>query len=245
MRLKDKVVLVTGASRGLGHALAVALAREGSKVTICARQAQALQRVKQELESQGTDALAIPADVGKSQDVERLVATTLLTYGQIDVLINNASILGPTPLPYLIDTPTEAFEELLRTNVLGPFMVTKAVLPGMIERGRGSIISVISEAGINAYANWGAYGASKAALELMTRVWAAELEGTGVRVTAVDPGEMDTAMHALALPEEDPTQYPKPEEVIDVFLWLASDESLDVTGRLFQAQEFKLGQSQS
>lgn len=182
--------------------------------------------------------MAVAADVGKRSDIERLAATALLKYDHIDILINNASILGPTPLPYLIDTSTDALEEVLRANFIGPFMLTKAVLPSMLERNQGLIINVISDAGIEAYQNWGAYGASKAALDHMTRVWARELAETNVRVNAVDPGDMDTDMHALAMPEEDPGQYPKPEEVVEVFLHLASNESNGVSGERFHAQEF-------
>jgi NAD(P)-dependent dehydrogenase (short-subunit alcohol dehydrogenase family) len=218
--------------------LALAFAREGAIVVICARHAKNLHHVEKELQAQGAEVLAITADVRNKRDVERLVSTTLLEYKRIDVLVNNASILGPTPLPYLIDTPTEAFEDVLRVNIVGPFMLTKTVLPSMVECDQGSIINVISDAGIEIYEGWGAYGTSKAALEHMTRVWAAELKETGVRVNSVDPGEMDTEMHALAMPEEDPLQYPKPEELVKVFLYLASDESKDISGQRFFAQEF-------
>lgn len=240
MRLRDKVALITGASRGLGRAVAVAFAREGASVAICARHVEDLHGVEEELRAQGAEVLAITADVGDKRDVERLVSATLLEYGRVDVLVNNASILGLTPLPYLIDTPTEVFAEVLQVNLVGPFMLTKAVLPSMVERDHGSIINVISDAGIEAYERWGAYGVSKAALEHMTQVWAAELKETGVRVNSVDPGEMDTQMHALAMPEEDPSHYPRPEKLVDVFLYLASDASKGISGRRFYAQEFSM-----
>ncbi len=237
--LEGKIALITGASRGLGRALALSYAREGAKLSICARESNSLNAVKREVEALGGEVLSISADVSERRGVERLVAETLLRYDHIDVLVNNASFLGPSPMPLLIDTPTDEYELVLRTNVLGPFMLAKAVLPSMIQRRQGSIINVISDAGIEAYENWGAYGASKAALLQMTRIWAAELKGTGVRVNAVDPGEMDTQMHALALPEEDPTTHPKPEEVVDVFLYLASDKSRRVNGRKLTAAEFE------
>ena len=238
MRLRDRVTLITGASRGLGRAIALAFAREGATVVICARHAENLHHVEKELRAHRAEVLAVPADVGDKRDVEQLVGTTLLEYGRVDVLVNNASILGLIPLPYLLDTPTEVFEDVLRVNVLGPFMLTKAVLPSMVERNHGSIINVISDAGIEAYERWGAYGVSKAALEHMTRVWAAELKETGVRVNSVDPGEMDTQMHALAMPEEDPSHYPRPETLVEVFLYLASDAAKGISGRRFYAQEF-------
>lgn len=238
--LEGKVALITGASRGLGRALAVAYAREGAKLSICARGSSALNATRSEIEALGGEVVAISADVSERLDVERIVATTILRYDHVDVLVNNASFLGPSPMPLLIDMPADEFELILRTNVLGPFMLTKTVLPSMIERKHGSIINVVSDAGIEAYENWGAYGASKAALLQMTRIWAAELKGTGVRVNAVDPGEMDTRMHVLALPDEDPSKYPKPEEVVRVFVYLASNKSRRVTGRKLMAQEFEM-----
>ncbi len=238
--LESKIALITGASRGLGRAIAKSFAKEGARISICAREPTQLGAVKAELESLGADVLTTIADISYRPDVERLVATTLLQFDHIDILVNNASYLGPSPMPLLIDMPTDEYELVLRTNLLGPFMMTKAVLPGMIERREGAIINVISDAGVEAYENWGAYGSSKAALLQMTRVWASELKGTGVRVNAVDPGDMDTQMHALALPDEDPSQYPKPEEVVDVFRYLASDRSWRVTGRKLEAQNFKL-----
>jgi NAD(P)-dependent dehydrogenase (short-subunit alcohol dehydrogenase family) len=238
--LHDKVTLITGASRGLGRALAIAYAREGAKIAICAREPAALTATNTEIEELGAEVLSIVADVSQRPDVERLVAKTLLRYDRIDVLVNNASFLGPSPMPLLIDMPTDEYELVLRTNVLGPFMLAKAVLPSMIEHRQGSIINVISDAGIEGYENWGAYGTSKAALLQMTRIWAAELKGTGVRVNAVDPGEMNTRMHALALPEEDPSEYPKPEEVVEVFLYLASNKSRRVSGKKLSAQGFEV-----
>lgn len=207
---------------------------------MCAREPTALAETASEIEGLGAEVLSIAADVSQRRDVERLVAETLIRYDHIDALVNNASFLGPSPMPLLIDTPTDEYELVLRTNVLGPFMLAKAVLPSMIERGHGSIINVISDAGLEPYENWGAYGASKAALLQMTRIWAAELKGTGVRVNAVDPGEMNTRMHALALPEEDPSEYPKPEEVVDVFLYLASNKSRRVNGKKLTAQGFEM-----
>jgi NAD(P)-dependent dehydrogenase (short-subunit alcohol dehydrogenase family) len=238
MRLKDKVTLITGASRGLGRALALRYAREGARLVLCARDREALERVSAEVQELGARVLGVPADVSQKRDVERLVSTALLECDYLEILVNNASILGPSPMPFLIDYPTDAFEEVLRVNVLGPFMITKTVLPSMIARGQGSIINVTSEAGATGYPGWGAYGISKAALELLSQTWAAELEKTGVRVNTVDPGDMDTQMHALAYPDADPSQFVKPEQITEIFVYLASDESRHVTGQRFQAQEW-------
>ena len=181
--------------------------------------------------------LLITADVSKPRDVERTVATTLSEFtGRLDVLVNNASTIGPSPMPYLLDYPFEDFQNVISTNLLGPFLLIKAALPAMIERG-GSIINVTSDAGIVGYPGWGAYGISKFGLEGMSQTWASELEESTVRVNWVDPGNMNTAMHRAAEPQEDPTQWADPASVTEVFLFLASDESQSVTGRRFQAQE--------
>lgn len=233
--MNNKVVMITGASKGLGRALALAFAKEGARLSICSRSEVNLLKVKQEAEALGAEVLAITADISKPRDVERFVAITENAYGQIDVLINNASLLGPSPMPLLLDYPEEDFSEVLRVNVVSTFLVTRRVIPGMLERNEGSIINVTSEAGNTGYAGWGAYGISKFAVEGLTETWADELGHTNVRVNMVDPGEMDTEMHRLAVPDCD---YPlaKPEEVVDIFLYLASELSEGSNGQRFRAQ---------
>ncbi|MHC8515428.1 SDR family NAD(P)-dependent oxidoreductase [Sporosarcina sp. ITBMC105] len=233
--MKNKVVLITGASRGLGRALTIAFAKEGAKLAICARSEESLQMVKKEAEAFGVDVLAITADVSNARDVERFVATTESAFGQIDVLINNASILGPSPMPMLLDYPEEDFAEVVKVNVNSTFLVTRRVIPGMLERNNGSIINVTSEAGNTGYAGWGAYGISKFAIEGLTETWADELSETNVRINMVDPGEMNTEMHRLAVPDCD---YPlaEPEDVVNVFLYLASATSEGISGKRFEAQ---------
>lgn len=233
--MNKKVVMITGASRGLGRALTLAFAKEGAKLAICSRTQESLQRVKEEAEGIGASVLAVTADIANPRDVERFVAMTEEAYGQIDVLINNASILGASPMPLLLDYPEEDFAEVLRVNAVSPFYVTRRVIPGMLERNEGSIINVTSEAGHTGYAGWGAYGISKFAVEGLTQTWADELSETNVRVNMVDPGEMDTDMHQLAVPHCD---YPlaKPEEVVDIFLYLASNKSKGINGQRFEAQ---------
>ncbi|QTD39523.1 SDR family oxidoreductase [Sporosarcina sp. Te-1] len=230
--MKNKVVMITGASKGLGRALTLAFAKAGAKLAICARTSENLQLVKKEAEMFGAEVLAITADVSNARDVERFVATTENAFGRIDVLINNASILGPSPMPMLLDYPEEDFTEVLRVNVMSVLSVTRRVIPGMLERNDGSIINVTSEAGHTGYAGWGAYGVSKFAVEGLTETWADELRHTNVRVNMVDPGEMNTDMHRLAVPDCD---YPlaNPEDVVDIFLHLASEK---VQGQRFEAQ---------
>lgn len=238
MRLANKVALITGSSRGLGFALTKAFAAEGAAVVMNARHGDTLEQAAAEVLAAipRAEVLAVAADAANPAGVERLVGAALERFGRIDVLINNASILGPSPRPPLIEYSYEAFLEVLRVNTLGPFLLTKAVLPGMLARGSGSIINVISEAGLVGYPQWGAYGVSKAGLELMTQIWAAELEGSGVRINSINPGEMDTEMHFLAYPEEDRAQFTPPEEVVEPFIYLASDETLNISGVCLNAQ---------
>ena len=245
-RLEGKFVLLTGASQGLGRQLALDYAREGAAgLAIVARNAEALAGVRESVQqiAPETRVLAVSADLARQEEIERVVATTLNEFGgRLDVLVNNASLIGPTPLPYLLDYPLEDFQSVLNVNLLAPFLLIKKLLPAMVERG-GSIINVTSDAGQTGYPGWGAYGISKFGLEGMSQTWAAELEGSNVRVNWVDPGEMNTAMHRAAEPDEDPQQWASPEEVTEVFIYLASDESRDVNGQRFQAQEENWGRT--
>jgi NAD(P)-dependent dehydrogenase (short-subunit alcohol dehydrogenase family) len=243
-RLKGKYILITGASQGLGRQLAIDFAREGAAgIAIVARRADALEKVHDAIGATAPAArvLVISADLGREEEIERVVATTLNEFGgRLDVLVNNASTIGPTPLPYLLDYPLEDFRQVIETNLTAPFLLIKKTLPAMIESG-GSIINVTSDAGRIGYPGWGAYGISKFGIEGMSATWAAELEGSTTRVNWVDPGEMNTEMHRAAEPEEDPTQWADPEAVTEVFIYLASDESRGVNGQRFEAQEENWG----
>jgi len=238
--LRDQVILVTGASRGLGSALAVEFARHGAQLVINSRSASAagLRETEAVVRSLNAPVLSVLGDVSERADVERLAGEALARFGRVDVLVNNASALGPTPMPFLADTPIEEFENVLRTNVTAPFMLTRALIGQMLARGAGSIINVSSDAGVAGYPTWGAYGVSKAALDHLTRVWAAELEGTGVRINSVDPGDMDTEMKRASEPDGDASQWAKPESVTQVFIYLASKESNEINGKRFLAQQF-------
>jgi NAD(P)-dependent dehydrogenase (short-subunit alcohol dehydrogenase family) len=238
-RLKGKVAFITGASRGLGKALANAYAREGASLSLCARGEKELQEVTEEMKKLGSDVLMLVGDVSDPHDVERMVSLTEEYFGHIDILVNNASILGPSPMPYLIDYPAEDFAQVLKVNTIGPFLVTRQVIRGMLQRNEGTIINITSEAGSVGYAGWGAYGISKFAVEGLTETWASEVEDTAIRVNMVDPGEMNTRMHALAVPEANPEDYPLPEENVNVFIYLASDESIQVSGQRFEAQAYE------
>ncbi len=205
--------LITGASRGLGRALAVELARAGAQVVLVARESPELHAAVDDIKRDGGVAYALAADVGDKQAIHAIAGAAAALVGPIDLVVHNASTLGPTPLPLLLDTDCEDFERVFEVNVLGPFRLTKAIAGGMALRGRGTIVHVSSDAAVNAYARWGAYGVSKAALDHLGRSWAAELGELGVRVLVVDPGEMDTAMHAAAMPDADRTTLARPEDV--------------------------------
>jgi NAD(P)-dependent dehydrogenase (short-subunit alcohol dehydrogenase family) len=239
-RLKGKYALITGGSQGLGRQLAIDFAREGATgISLLARHIEYLNEVRDQIHEifPATKVLVIAADMSRLEDIERTTAITLGEFGgRLDILVNNASTIGPSPIPYLLDYPVEDFRYVIDTNLVGPFLIIKKVLSAMIENG-GSIINVTSDAGAIGYPGWGAYGISKFGIKGMSQTWAAELDGSGVRVNYVDPGNMNTAMHRAAEPEEDPTQWTNPEEVTEVFIYLGSDESQNVNGKRFKAQE--------
>jgi len=233
--LKDKVTLITGASQGLGRALALAFAREGARVVVNARSEESVGPVAREVEDTGAEVLAVAADVSKGADAERLVDETANHFGSIDVLVNNAGLLGPRVV--IEEYPEDEWRRVIDANLTGPFLVSKAAIPHL--SAAGSIINVVSGVSVEGRAEWGAYSVSKFGVEGLTQILAAELKQRGVRVNAVDPGGMRTDMRAAAYPEEDPQTRIPPEENTAIFLYLASDESKDVTGGRFKAQEFK------
>jgi short-subunit dehydrogenase len=197
-----KTVLITGASQGLGRALARLLSSRGYRLVLNARNAERLQELAWEL-----GAIAVPGDVS---EVAEAIAQAA---GPVDVLINNASELGPLPMPQLEDYPWDALLRVFKVNAVAPLHLAQLVLPSMKERGEGLILNISSDAATNAYPGWGGYGASKAALEHISRTLAVELEGTGVRVEIVDPGEMATQMHRDAIGGADVSHLPRPESV--------------------------------
>jgi NAD(P)-dependent dehydrogenase (short-subunit alcohol dehydrogenase family) len=232
--LKDKVTLITGASQGLGRALALVFAREGARVVVNARSEESVRPVAEEVEGTGAEVLAVAADVSEGADVERLIGKSVERFGKIDVLVNNAGLLGPRVA--IEDYPEEEWRKVVDANLTGPFLVSKAAIPYLSDGA--SIINVVSGVSVEGRAEWGAYSVSKFGMEGLNQILAAELAERGVRVNAVDPGGMRTDMRAAAYPEEDPQTRITPEENTAVFLYLASDESRDVTGERFKAQEF-------
>jgi len=233
--LEGKVAMVTGASQGLGRALALAYAREGAMLVINSRNYESIRDVVEEIHGLGVEVLGIGADVTSSSDVEDLVNVAVEHYDRIDVLVNNAGLLGPRVA--IEEYPEDEWRRVLDANLTGPFLVSKAAIPYM--REGASIVNVTSGVSIEGRAEWGAYSVSKFGMEGLTQILAAELKDRGIRVNSVDPGGMRTGMRAVAYPDEDPTTRITPEENTAVFLYLASNESRDVTGERFKAQEFQ------
>jgi len=213
MNLKNKGALVTGASKGLGSALAVELARAGAKVALVARGAGELSKVAAEIRAFGGEAHALPADVADKRAAHAIAGAAAALVGPIELLVHNASTLGPVPLRLLLDTDCEDLDHVLAVNLVGPFRLTKIVAGAMALRGSGLVLHVSSDAAVAAYPRWGAYGVSKAAQDHLSRILSAELSPAGVRFLSVDPGEMDTEMHAAAMPEADRAALQAPDAV--------------------------------
>jgi NAD(P)-dependent dehydrogenase (short-subunit alcohol dehydrogenase family) len=236
-QLKNKVALVTGGSRGIGKAIAAAYVREGAKVLICARNETEIERAVQALRATGGEIFGVSGDIGDSDDARRIVGAVLERFGGIDVLVNNASLLGPR-VP-IAEYPLSSWKEVMRVNVDGLFLVTREVLQTMIPSRKGSIINITSGVGRVGRARWGAYSASKFALEGITQTLAEELKDSGIRVNSLNPGPTRTAMRAAAYPDEDPLTLPRPDEIMKAFVYLASEDSLGVTGKSFDAQDWR------
>ncbi len=209
--LKGLRVAVTGGTSGLGLALVEQLAARGARVAFVARTGSAVGRT-----ARRTGAHGIVGDVGAKDDIYPMALQITGALGGLDVLVNNASSLGPTPLALLADTQCEELAEALQVNVIGPFRLTKALfgaLAASAREGRGAVVlNVSSDAAVNAYPGWGAYGASKAALAHLSDIWNEEAAGEGVRFLSLDPGDMDTPLHALAAPDDDPATLRRPQD---------------------------------
>ncbi len=233
MRVEGAAALVTGGSRGLGAALGRELARREARVVLVARGRRDLDAVVADIRASGGEAHGLVADVGQKDAVHPLVGAAAALVGPLDLLVHDASTLGKVPLRELAETECEELARVLEVNLVGPFRLTKAVVGSMVLRGRGLVIGISSDAGVVGYPRWGAYGVSKAALDHLMRTWAAELDGTGVRFLSLDPGEMDTAMHAEAMPDADRSTLGSPAEVASrVVDLLESIESLPSGSRL-------------
>lgn len=211
-------VAVTGGTSGLGLALVRELVSRGARVAFVARTRERVEQVAQE----NPGAHEIVGDVSKKEEIYPMAIQIAGELGGLDVLINNASSLGPTPLRLLSDTECEDLEEVFAANFFGPFRLTKALMGALAasaREGRGAVVlNVLSDAGINAYPRWGAYGASKAALNQLSRIWNEEHAAEGVRFLSIDPGDMDTPMYHAAIPGADPATLKRPSQAAHEFL---------------------------
>ncbi|MGH7891905.1 MAG: SDR family NAD(P)-dependent oxidoreductase [Thermodesulfobacteriota bacterium] len=235
MKLKGKKALITGGSKGIGKGIAAAFLKEGASVIICGRNEINLKAACNELGRLGRIEYIV-TDIANRDDIGVLAKSLGDKWGSLDVLVNNASILGERKP--VSEYPEDVWEEVIHINLNAQFFVTKALLPLLKESESGSIINVSSSVGRQGKKEWGAYAASKFGLEGLTQVLADELGESGPRVNSVNPGGTRTDMRAGAYPDEDPMTLPSPEEISPVFVYLASDESIGVTGKEFNARDW-------
>ena len=229
MTLEGKVALITGGGRGIGKAVAIAYARAGAKLALCARTATELEESVSELRALKTEAEGWICDVSLEEPVKQFVAGAHEKFGRIDVLVNNAGVMT-RPVP-MTELNVRKWDYTMAVNLRGPFLVTQAVLPVMIKQKSGSIINVSSMIGRGAYANFIAYATSKWGLEGFTQTLAVEARSSNIRVNSVEPGYVATKLTGF--------DGSKPDSVTDVFLYLASDESKGVTGKILSSSGWK------
>ncbi len=239
MRCAGKVAIVTGASRGIGRAIAVALAREGADVVAVARSAEAARKVASEITALGRTALPLAADLSKSADAQAVVRSTMEKFGTIDILVNNAGIHLSAPF---VEESEQMWSELFRVNVLGCTFMAQAVVPHMIAKHYGRIVNITSKAAVVGEQNHVAYSSVKGAVLSMTRALAVDMARHGIRVNAVAPGPIMTDMLVAAVPEkavQDKIAADTPlgrlgrvEDIAGAVVYLASDEADWMTGQI-------------
>jgi NAD(P)-dependent dehydrogenase (short-subunit alcohol dehydrogenase family) len=229
MKLKDKVALITGGGRGIGKAIALAYAREGAKLALCARTAAELEQTVNKIRALKVEAEGWTCDVAIEGPVKEFVANAQKKFGRIDVLVNNAGVMTrPAPIT---EFDVKKWDYTIAVNLRGPFLVTQAVLPIMMKQKAGSIINVSSMIGRGAYANFIAYATSKWGLEGFTQTLAAEARSSNIRVNSVEPGYVATKLTGYS--------GSTPESVTDVFVFLASDESNGITAKMLSSSGWK------
>jgi NAD(P)-dependent dehydrogenase (short-subunit alcohol dehydrogenase family) len=221
-RLNGRIALITGASRGIGAAVALRFAEEGAKLYLLARTAGGLEEVDDKLRAAGGSATLIPLDLKDGAAIDRLPAALLEREGRLDILIGNAAVLGTlSPLPHIAP---EIWEEVMAVNVNANARLIRALDPLLRASDAGRAVFVTSGAARDSFPYWGAYAASKAALEMMVKVYAGEVHKTRIRVNLLDPGVVRTRMRAQAFPGEDPSSLPAPSSIADAFVDLAAPD---------------------
>lgn len=231
---RRRVAVVTGASRGLGAVVARFLAGAGFDLALVARDPTPLAELSREVRTFGGTVAELAGDVSDPEHRAR-VGAAVDRFGGLDLLVNNASELGPSPLPPLVEVPLEELERVFRVNVVAPIALVQTLLPALARR-HGLVVNISSDAAVGGYPGWGAYGASKAALDLGSLTLAHELEGVGVGVVAVDPGDMRTQMHQAAFPGLDISDRPAPDVTLPFWAWLLGQPHPEITGQRFRAQ---------
>ncbi|MCI4328184.1 MAG: SDR family oxidoreductase [Thermoplasmata archaeon] len=229
------VAVVTGASRGLGSVVANFLAGSGYDLVATARASSPLHEAARPWERLGATVVPVSAAVEDSAG-RAAIQSAVHTLGRLDVVVHNASELGPSGRPKLLALSPDQLETVLRVNVVAPVLLTKALLPPLKAAPAALVVNITSDAAVGAYPGWGAYGASKAALDLVTRTLAQELADDHVSVVSVDPGDMRTAMHQAAYLGEDISDRPLPEVTVPFWAWLFGQSPARVNGLRFQAQ---------
>jgi NAD(P)-dependent dehydrogenase (short-subunit alcohol dehydrogenase family) len=235
MKLEGKVALITGGGRGIGKAIAKSFAREGAKVVICSRSGLELKETEKEIKNEGKEALIHVADITSIREVQRLFKTIKSFYGLVDILVNNASILGPRT--EIISYPYQEWLKVIDVNLTGVFNVTQSALKQMVLKKSGCIINISSGVGKQGKAKWGAYAVSKFGVEGLTQVLAQEVAPYQIRVLSLNPGPTRTQMRAEACPEEDPSTLPTPETIADTCLYLVTNTPLSDSGKSFDASD--------
>ena len=217
-RFSEKLALVTGASRGLGRAVARALAAEGAHVILAARRTGALEELDDEIRSLGGSATLLRLDLNDGDKIDAVGPTIYERWGKLDILVGNAGILGPlSPLPHVSD---DAWQSVMNVNVTANWRLIRTCDPLLRHADAGRAVFVSSGAAAAKYAYWGPYAVSKAALEALVKTYAREVVNTSVRVNLLNPGPLRTQMRAQAFPGEDPLTLPEPEAVCDMFMEL-------------------------
>lgn len=237
--LEGRVAIVTGGSRGIGEAIALSLSESGAKVVLCSRKIEGLDAVKEKIKAQGGEAISIPAHMGDLDSLQTVVDGTVKEFGSIDILVNNAAtnpILGP-----VIDTEPAAWDKIMDVNLKGLFFLTRAAGKVMVEKGRGTVINISTEAAIRPAPGLGAYSISKAGVDMVTKAFAQELGPRGIRVNGIAPGLVQTRFsQALwsndAIRQAVESRIPlgrmgQPHEMAGVVVFLASDAASYITGQ--------------
>lgn len=230
----NRVAIITGASKGLGFSLAKFLSQQNDTVIVTARGKNLLRSAAEHLQNQGGHVIPISGDVTNDEH-RRQVIDIARRFGRIDILVNNASSLGPTPMPSLVNFPIGNFQNLFDVNVFAPIGLIQEAFP-ILKTSRGLVINISSNAAVRGYEGWGGYGASKAALDLLALTLANELRNEGIGIISVDPGDMRTDMHQMAFPGEDISDRPTPDVTLPFWGWLLGQDPVAISGQRFQAQ---------